>query len=54
MDASPIIRHKHEYDMPTAVTFLIAGLGLGSMLTLLFASRFEHALHARAESDRTI
>jgi hypothetical protein len=29
----------HQYDFPTAVTFLLAGLGLGSILTLLFASR---------------
>ena len=28
-----------EYDVPTAVTFLIAGLGLGSILTLLLAPR---------------
>jgi hypothetical protein len=34
----------HEYDVPTAVTFLIAGLGLGLVLTLLFAPRFEKAL----------
>jgi hypothetical protein len=39
---------RHEYDIPTAVTFLIAGLGLGSVLTLLFASRFEKALDAGA------
>jgi hypothetical protein len=37
-------RPQHEYDIPTAVIFLIAGLGLGSVLTLLFASRFEQAL----------
>jgi hypothetical protein len=36
--------HRHQYDLPTAVTFLIAGLGLGSVLTLLFASRFENVL----------
>ncbi|MGA8439917.1 MAG: hypothetical protein WB762_35705 [Candidatus Sulfotelmatobacter sp.] len=37
-------RPHYEYDIPTAVTFLIAGLGLGSILTLLFASRFEKAM----------
>ncbi len=37
-------RAQFEYDIPTAVTFLIAGLGLGSILTLLFASRFEKAM----------
>jgi hypothetical protein len=30
-------KDKHEYDIPTAVTFLFAGLALGSLLTLLFA-----------------
>lgn len=39
---------RHEYDVPTAVTFLIAGLGLGLVLTLLFAPRFEKALKAGA------
>lgn len=43
MDEVRTIRH-HKYDLPTAVTFLIAGLGLGSVLTLLFAPRFEKAL----------
>jgi len=28
---------KAGYDLPTAVTFLIAGLGLGAFLTLLVA-----------------
>lgn len=28
-----------RYDIPTAVTFLFAGLGLGSLLTLLLAPR---------------
>ena len=28
---------EHQYDIPTAVTFLFAGLALGSILTLLFA-----------------
>jgi hypothetical protein len=46
METKPI-RH-HEYDPPTAVTFLIAGLGLGLVLTLLFAPRFEKALRSRA------
>jgi hypothetical protein len=39
---------RHKYDLPTAVTFLIAGFGLGSVLTLLFSSRFEKALLTRA------
>lgn len=43
MDEIKPVGH-HEYDLPTAVTFLIAGLGLGLVLTLLFAPRFEKAL----------
>ena len=30
---------KAGYDLPTAVTFLIAGLGLGAFLTLLVAAK---------------
>jgi hypothetical protein len=37
-------RSQYDFDIPTAVTFLLAGLGLGSILTLLFASRFEQAM----------
>jgi hypothetical protein len=33
------MRSRPEYDFPTAVTFLIAGLGLGSLLALLLAPR---------------
>ena len=33
------MKTRPQYDLPTAVTFLLAGLGLGSVLTLLFASR---------------
>jgi hypothetical protein len=39
------LRHNHEYDLPTAVTFLVAGLGIGAILTLLFSSRVDHKLH---------
>jgi hypothetical protein len=42
------IRRRRRYDLPTAVTFLVAGLGLGSLLTLLFAPCFEQALRAGA------
>ena len=31
-----------RYDIPTAVTFLFAGLGLGAVLAILFAPRPEH------------
>jgi hypothetical protein len=30
-----------RYDVPTAVTFLFAGLGLGAVLAILFAPRSE-------------
>lgn len=30
-----------RYDVPTAVTFLFAGLGLGAVLAILFAPRTE-------------
>jgi hypothetical protein len=34
-------RRYPKYDLPTAVTFLFAGLGLGWMAALLFAPRNE-------------
>jgi hypothetical protein len=34
-------RSSEPYDIPTAVTFLIMGLGIGYALTLLFAPRFD-------------
>jgi hypothetical protein len=30
---------RFEYDLPTAVTFLIVGLAVGSVLTILFSPR---------------
>lgn len=30
-----------RYDIPTAVTFLFAGLGLGAVLAILFAPRVQ-------------
>jgi len=30
---------RSQYDLPTAVTFLMAGLGIGSMLAILFSPR---------------
>jgi hypothetical protein len=29
-----------SYDVPTAVTFLMAGLGIGSLLAIVFSPRF--------------
>jgi hypothetical protein len=33
------MRFRSEYDFPTAVTFLLAGLGIGSLLAMLFTPR---------------
>jgi hypothetical protein len=33
-----------RYDVPTAITFLFAGLGLGAALAILFAPRPEQQL----------
>ena len=38
-----------RYDVPTAVTFLFAGLGLGAILAILFAPRDEGP---RGDSER--
>jgi hypothetical protein len=32
-----------HYDLPTAVTFLLAGLGLGSLLTMLLSPLPKHS-----------
>jgi hypothetical protein len=34
---------KSEYDVTSAVTFLLVGLGLGSFLTMVFAPRTKQA-----------
>lgn len=48
-----ITLRRQRYDLPTAVTFLIAGVGLGSVLTLLFAPHFEKALAAGESVKRS-
>ena len=35
------MRSRSQYDLPTAVTFLMAGLGIGSLLAILLSPRFE-------------
>ena len=35
--------YDFHYDLPTAVTFLLAGLGLGSLLTLLLSPLPKHS-----------
>lgn len=32
---------EQQYDLPTAVTFLMAGLGIGSLVAMLFTPRRE-------------
>lgn len=39
-----------RYDIPTAITFLFAGLGMGAVLTILFAPRPERP---SLEGERT-
>lgn len=33
------MRSRPQYDIPTAVTFLMAGMGIGSLLAILFSHR---------------
>jgi hypothetical protein len=33
------MKNQSEYHIPTAVTFLMAGLGIGSLLAILFTPR---------------
>jgi len=33
------MQSRPQYDIPTAVTFLMAGMGIGSLLAILFARR---------------
>jgi hypothetical protein len=33
------MKNRSEYHIPTAVTFLMAGLGIGSLLAILFNPR---------------
>ena len=41
-------RNRPEYDLPTAVTFMIAGLALGAMLAALFSPLREDAAVVRS------
>lgn len=33
------MQSRPQYDLPTAVTFLMAGLGIGSLIAILFTRR---------------
>jgi hypothetical protein len=37
------LRSRPRYDLPTAITFLIFGLGIGSFLAMLLAARPEQS-----------
>jgi len=41
-------RSRPEYDLPTAVTFLLIGLAVGSLLTRLFAPLTNNSNNSRA------
>jgi hypothetical protein len=41
-----------EYDLPTAVTFLVIGLTVGSLLTVLFTSPSDKGLSSRPSFGR--
>jgi hypothetical protein len=42
------IRTRPEYDIPTAVTFLLAGLALGAMLSVVLSPLRENSRVARS------
>jgi len=39
-----MVAERPRYDLPTAVTFFLAGLGAGSLLALIFSPRWGYAL----------
>jgi hypothetical protein len=43
---------RTQYDLPTAVTFLVAGLAVGWLLTALFSPLPENSSHYRSVSQR--
>ena len=36
---------RPQYDIPTAVTFLLAGLGIGSLFGILYSASLERPSH---------
>jgi hypothetical protein len=45
---------RPQYDVPTAVTFLMAGVGIGSLLAILFARSSDRPpVFPSARTDRT-
>jgi uncharacterized membrane protein YciS (DUF1049 family) len=43
---------RTQYDLPTAVTFLVAGLAVGWLLTALFSPSAENSSHYQSVSQR--
>ena len=43
---------RTQYDLPTAVTFLVAGLAVGWLLTALFSPLAESSSHYQSVSQR--
>jgi hypothetical protein len=52
MQTSSRQQHDLHYDLPTAVTFLLAGLGLGSLLTMLLSPLPKHSSTPRSSRLR--
>ena len=42
-----------RYDLPTAVTFLFAGLGLGAVLAILFAPRDDQSRDNQSTDEQS-
>jgi hypothetical protein len=47
-------RNRYEYDLPTAVTFLLAGIALGSIVTLCLCPIVDKGATIRAAALQTI
>lgn len=45
-------RNRNEYDLPTAVTFLLAGIALGWMVTLFLCPTADKAAAIRAAAPQ--
>jgi hypothetical protein len=45
------MRSRPQYDLPTAVTFLMAGLGIGSLLAILFSRRPARPVLVESDTD---
>jgi hypothetical protein len=42
---------RPQYDISTAVTFLLAGLGIGSLFGILYSASLDHPTLARPNRD---